>query len=574
MQVQNFSLARQELLHLAEEDLMTSNEARSLADKLIGLIGKFPALKTDAESAAYLCKLTEKLFSFKEHLNIDRQSQIAELFWTAHHLSSSKVPKLMENHEPADKLVDRFKDIEAILPDDQLYPIPIDLLKGEKMPCDTYFRPLKVLLNDETEVTISQGLLAHYSETVQAMIRNREMAAPETLTLMQLNRHQFDTMVAFLETGQKALINKENAPSLMFAAAFLQIPELMEECALYLYLFLDDENALSLLNTVPKNSKRNRLIDEAETYLSGQITKGLLVKKPTPEFLRKLALYKQALINPMRLSLAGSDVTDDALKELEDFPLQELDLSSCPKLTKRALQHLSKNKTLRTLHLGGNAWVDDDALKEIPKSVESLTLSACRNFSKQGLKFLGGTSVKELALFGCSHLKDEDFQELPKQFVALDLSYCPGVSSRTAERLGEMGSLKKLILSEVPMSGEHLHLLPKTIEFLNVAGCGLDDTALAALTRMNRLTELHLESCPITDGGLPLLPPSIRLLSLNGCGGLTDKGAEGLAGRTHLKKVFLRRCPKITKKGLEKFDKSVEVGWDESQPSRMARHFQ
>jgi hypothetical protein len=44
-----------------------------------------------------------------------------------------------------------------------------------------------------------------------------------------------------------------------------------------------------------------------------------------------------------------------------------------------------------------------------------------------------------------------------------------------------------------------------------------------------------------------------------------------LAESKALKTVFLGRSPKITRKGTEQFN-STEVGWDEPQPSRLARN--
>jgi hypothetical protein len=71
----NFSSPKQELLHLAETELTSSEQAENTAKTLIDLIEKFPELKQDEDSAKSLCNITEKLFTFKEDLSTELKPQ-------------------------------------------------------------------------------------------------------------------------------------------------------------------------------------------------------------------------------------------------------------------------------------------------------------------------------------------------------------------------------------------------------------------------------------------------------------------------------------------------------------------
>lgn len=573
MSITSYTQARAELRHLANEDLYGTKEALKHADLLIRLIDRFPDLQKDEESSSTLCQITEGLYSIKEHLPQEKQERIVQLFRISHHIKPTHIRELMQNHEPAENLVNRYQDIEAIIRGKQEHPVPMNLLVGEKMPCKTYFKSIIVELGDGSTVKVCQGLLAHFSEMFQVMLQNTAMKTPEKLVLEQLNRHQFDTLVAFLETSQKSLINPENALPLLYAAVYLQIPELIEICSLYLYLFLDDDIAANLLNMVPKNLKRGVLVFELEKYLSKIIKEGLLSKMPPSDFQERLNLFRERLDHPVKLNLSGTDITDEKLNELIDMPIQELDLTSCQKLTKNALPILAKLKSLNKVILDGNEWVNDDVLKEIPTNIKSLSIGACKNFTNRGLDDLEKTAVRELSMFGCQQLRDEDFVSLPTSLNALDISYCSNVNEKAFNRVGKMDSLRTLVLTETPITNAQAFLLPKHVEKLDLSGCQLDDEAMDAFVEMNRLQELHLNSLKITDEGLKKLPSAIKLLSLNGCKNITDDGVSWLTARRYLNTVFLRRCPKVTKSAVEKFGSAVDVGWDEDQPSRQARRW-
>lgn len=528
MQVPNFLNAKIELLNLSEKDITSSQQAEKMAKTLIHLIEKFPNLKQDSESAKPLCNITAKLFTFKEVLSKALKPQVVSLFWSIHNLSSKEVPNLGKNKGTAEALLNKYKDLEALLPEHQQYPIPLHILKGEGLSCSTYFKPLTIQLKDGGEAIIARGLLAHYSDMVKAMLRNGNMLSTDALELKQLDKQQFDTLIAFLETSQKQLITKENANSLMLAAAYLQIPELLEASALYLQNFLNDETAVNLINTIPKTPRTEGIINNIESYISEKVKEG------------NGAYFKQNLIFPIRLSFAGSTNSKEILKKLEDFPVRELDLR-------------------------GNDWVDDEALEMIPPQVEVLALANCKKFTKMGLQQL--IHVKELDLSGCTQLSDEDFSSLSKDLRGLNIGFCPNAAEKALKRIGEMQHLETLTISEIKNLAKHLHHLPKSLIFLDAIGCGLGDGVLASFPKLHHL---DLGSNLITDDGLKLLPESISWLSVNNCRNLTNKGVQELAKRKALEIVYLRRCPKITQDVLKEFNSSVEVGFDQPQPSRMA----
>lgn len=310
----------------------------------------------------------------------------------------------------------------------------------------------------------------------------------------------------------------------------LSIPQMID---LFWSTHHDDKTAVNLLNTAQRNSKTDLTLSNIESYISKRVKEG------------HVDYFKQHLTVPIRLSFFGSHVTDEDLLALEGFPIRELDLRNCQNLTKTAFEHLPE---VKSLSLGGNKWVDGDALSKIP------------------------SYVKELDLSGSHQLKDEDFLKLPTHFTSLNVSFCEGVSGKALGHIAKMDRLEDLNLAEIKDLEKHLQSIPKTIISLNVTGCGITDKTLESFSPLTRLTKVYLGGSLITDNGLQFLPESIRWLSLNNCHHLTNKGAQDLAKREQLKTVFLRRCPKVTEEGLKDFNSSVEVGWDESQPSRLARN--
>jgi len=560
--VSGFDEAREKLFLIGDFNYSNQQNLLENTDRFIELLNQFPALMTDKNADKELCRLSEEIYSMKNLLPVEKQEKVTQIFRIIHHLKPTRIENLLEIIQPAKTLAAEYKNAEAVMPGNQEYPVPIALLSKEEMPCREYFKPLQVTLGDGTEVKISQGLLAHFSPLVKKIANMEGTASHHSVRLDKLNRHQFDSLVAFLETGKKALINEANALPLMYAAAYLQIPEIIEECKEYVYPHLDDTLKIEFLNLLEGEGNQSTI-----SYLEKQISKTCkeaLTQNPvSSDLLAKINDYKTKLTHPIRLSLSGSEISDHALKLLEGLPISELELISCPNLTKNCLLNIGKMPTLKSLQLGGNAWVNDEFLAVIPPNIETLSIATCKNFTGQGLANLQHTHVNSLDLFGCHHLNDEDFVRLPDQFENLNLAMCRKIKERTIDHLGTMSKLRHLNLSGDSNVNDHsLSSLSKDLLTLNLNGCSLSENAFKPLAEMKKLQNLTLSSTNIKGEGLPTLPLTLVQLRLDSCKQLTDTMIMPLADLEALRYLSLWRCPNINGDFLEAFsDKQIEIMW-------------
>lgn len=154
---------------------------------------------------------------------------------------------------------------------------------------------------------------------------------------------------------------------------------------------------------------------------------------------------------------------------------------------------MSQIPTLRELNLGGNNWVNDEALALIPNTtIEALSLSCCEKITGYGLKTLNGSQVSSLDLFGCQHLTDEELSCLPLQIERLDIRKCVGLGIEAMKSISKMKELRHLVLANVNMNNEMISLLPRQLLSLNLSCRGLPDTAYVAIGEMQSLVELSL----------------------------------------------------------------------------------
>lgn len=97
---------------------------------------------------------------------------------------------------------------------------------------------------------------------------------------------------------------------------------------------------------------------------------------------------------------------------------------------------------------------------------------------------------------------------------------------------------------------DHLARLGERVGWLNLAGTGLDDDGLAALSSLVQLERLRAEQTALTDAGLPHLKAFSQLRYLNLYGtGITDPGLTVLAALPALEQVYLWQTP-VTEDGL------------------------
>src|SRR4029078_11082639 len=68
----------------------------SCANMLLDVVKNFPALKTDLQSSLKLTNLVDNVFSKKDHLSLEKQDAISDLFYDVHGLNPSRDEHMME----------------------------------------------------------------------------------------------------------------------------------------------------------------------------------------------------------------------------------------------------------------------------------------------------------------------------------------------------------------------------------------------------------------------------------------------------------------------------------------------
>lgn len=549
-----------------ESNTCTANEA---VDRIDSLIQSHPNILNEKAAEEVLHLLTEKLFSIKSSLNENEEQIVSQLFLRAHHIAPKKIKGLLSKDQPVHSIAGEFAHEEAIIRGNQKYPIPTRLLKDEKLPASTYFKSLKVRLNDGSTVKISSGLLAHYSKMAAIMLERTEMAPPSEMHLDMLNIHQFDTLIAYLETQCSGLITIENAIELLYAADYLQIPALQQACEKFL---MRQQDPLLIMKLIQFNNiqKREVITMVLERKLA-DFLKAEIAKTPLSEsFISKLQAMKEEIAEPIHLDLSGSLVSEELLKLLEDFPVGSLNLMNCKKLTPDSLKILKNFKKMNALNIGANAWVSDDVLGDLPEQIETLRIEHCKAISGKGLQSLQGSSVKSLFLFGCSQLKDEDLARLPSELLALDLRGLKTLGEKGFNRIHEMKGLQSIVLASIPFDRSFLKTLPDSLRVLDLSLCMKEPGFLNEISHLKNISNLILSNCPVRDQDVSAIPDSVVNIILVNCRDLTDTGVGQLAKRDNLKSINLRRCPRISQEAIDQFSEKVNVEWENPSPTRMA----
>lgn len=222
---------------------------------------------------------------------------------------------------------------------------------------------------------------------------------------------------------------------------------------------------------------------------------------------------------PMIVSLAGSQASDDAVKQLQMLPLAGLNLELCPRLTDAGLIHLTGVKTLRELILTGT------------------------HITPVGLRPLNGQL----------------------ELLAVDLELCDGIDDAACEVLGQWKSLRSLVFKKsgfekrsITDAGLKQLQSLSDLEVLNLYGNHVTDAGLISLQSHLKLRDVNLSLMAITDAGLQHLKPLAQLERLEvlyseGFAGpkLTDGLSDPLAGLPGLKSLNLTGA-RLTDAGLER----------------------
>ena len=251
---------------------------------------------------------------------------------------------------------------------------------------------------------------------------------------------------------------------------------------------------------------------------------------------------------PLVVCVAGTQVSDSGLEQLQRLNVVGLNLESCGRVTDASLKQLQPFKSLRALVLTSTS------------------------ITHAGLRHLVANA----------------------SLLALDLELCDGITDAACEPLGAMRQLQSLVLKKTGFEKHrisdaglnNLRELPN-LEVLNLYGNNVTDAGLAHLLPLKKLRELNLSLLAITDAGLKhlqsltalkhlellysegfagptltngmveFLEPLTNLTTLNLTGAkLTDEGLERLQALQKLKTLQVTRT-RVSAKGIQAFRVAV-----------------
>jgi hypothetical protein len=273
------------------------------------------------------------------------------------------------------------------------------------------------------------------------------------------------------------------------------------------------------LQADPGNSQALALISLTNKHLTQD---GLIAE----EILDSL----RPVTNPVVLSLAGTPIRDDGLRQLAELPLVGLHLELCQTVSDESLREVGRMKSLQALWLTGTP-VTHAGLQHLTSlsNLAAIDLELCDGVTDNSCGVLAtmpnlrAVTLKKTG-FEPLRVTDAGVEQLAKlqQLEWLDL-YANSVSAAGVAHLGHMQSLRHLDLSLVAIGDEalpYLAGLPK-LEYLSLlfsegfAGPTITDRGLESLARLKSLRSLNLTAAKITDAGLASLQRLTKLEELS-----------------------------------------------------------
>ena len=232
---------------------------------------------------------------------------------------------------------------------------------------------------------------------------------------------------------------------------------------------------------------------------------------------------------PVVLSVAGTPISDDGLRQLAELPLVGLHLELCQNVSDAGIGQLGRTNSLQALWLTGTG-VTHEGLKQLASlpNLVALDLEVCDGVTDASCGVLAGMSnlralILKKTAFEPARVTDDGVLQLAKlqHLELLDL-YANSVTDAGVEHLGRMQSLRSLDLSLVAITDKalpHLADLPN-LEHLSLlfsegfAGPTVTDKGLQSLARVKSLRSLNLTAARITDAGLEPLKRLTQLEEL------------------------------------------------------------
>jgi len=234
----------------------------------------------------------------------------------------------------------------------------------------------------------------------------------------------------------------------------------------------------------------------------------------------------------LQLNLKGTGVTGGGISMFASYApaLQELDVSSCPRVNRECIERIVDScDGLTGLSLNGCSDLTNDsiqALAPVGKTLVKLNAEGCPRISNTGMRALARSAPNLTALsVAFTSVSDAGIVFLGglKHLRVLSLKGLVGVTAHGLRSLASGGSRLEL-------------------ENLNLSGCrNVCDRACAALEQLSSLSRLSLHDCvDVSEAGVRKLVSSLaRLESLNlrGCSRIRESVLCELL-RTHALRVL------------------------------------
>jgi Leucine-rich repeat (LRR) protein len=249
------------------------------------------------------------------------------------------------------------------------------------------------------------------------------------------------------------------------------------------------------------------------------------VTAPTGKLVTDHSLLQWIEQNPgmETLDLLGSEVSDAGLRHLSRLgSLRELDLRACENVTDAGIQNLSQIPTLKTLSVSGCGISESGYrfLANLP-GLEEIKVSG-GVFERHGMGFLKGSpTIREIDL-------------TPIHVNPDDLMHLDGYPSLKRLRIG---SVKQS--SDTSIASLHHLGTVKSLEYLDLTGCGLNDDAVEFLKDLPNLETLILKDNAFSARVLGFLPDAKKLKELDISENEISAPIEGIARLSSLRRLDL-----------------------------------
>jgi hypothetical protein len=283
-----------------------------------------------------------------------------------------------------------------------------------------------------------------------------------------------------------------------------------------------------------------------------------------------------------KLQLNGSKLLDDlAIKEIEDLPLTDLDISETLIGAQGLRWIIDSFSQLNKLILKGCRRIDSESFNRIHEldKLSYLDISRCSGISKNSFETLKNLSLQSLYCQSCTALQDSqvlnalaiptlvtaDFRNCvkltsaclengkAKDLAYIDFSRCLAINDAGVSALCSWAKkIKYLRLGETGISSHALGTIKENLrelKRLDISSCrDIQAGAISTLKGMPNLKDLILQGSTLSSEDLDVIGkdkdfPALDHLDLSKCRGVTDSGIGVLVDRQEFKYLLLKSLP-------------------------------